>query len=389
MKKIITFLILASAMFTLMACNKPSEGPDSLKIALHGLNGSGTLKDPYLLTINQTETQIKVLELDQMAELELISGIIKRGKFQVEKTSHLTAKVEENQLILTGDSIGEGVLRVKGVQRSSSVYIQYKVVKDVYKTSLKILAIGNSFSEDSTKYLWNIANSYGITNLVIGNLYIGSATLSLHWNNAQNGASNYTYYKNTDGTWKTSPLKRLDHALADEEWDIVTLQQGSGSSGLENTIEPYLTNLIQFVKNSHGKTPLFMWHMTWAYAKSSSHSEFPNYERNQEKMFQMIVETVKQRVLVQNDIHTVIPSGTVIQNLRTSIIGENVTRDGYHLNELGRYATALLWFKTITGYDIDQVSYIPEGEFKESHLPAIKQAVNEAYRTLFTITEIG
>lgn len=47
--------------------------------------------------------------------------------------------------------------------------------------SLKILAIGNSFSEDAVEYAWDIANSLGIQNVMIGHLYIGGCSLDMHY----------------------------------------------------------------------------------------------------------------------------------------------------------------------------------------------------------------
>ena len=40
--------------------------------------------------------------------------------------------------------------------------------------TLKILTIGNSFSDDSMEYVANIALSLGIKKVVLGNLYIGA-----------------------------------------------------------------------------------------------------------------------------------------------------------------------------------------------------------------------
>lgn len=44
---------------------------------------------------------------------------------------------------------------------------------------MKILAIGNSFSQDATRYLQDIAASAG-ENLFVRNLYIGGCSLEMH-----------------------------------------------------------------------------------------------------------------------------------------------------------------------------------------------------------------
>ena len=49
--------------------------------------------------------------------------------------------------------------------------------------SIKILAVGNSFSVDAMQYLWNVMNSAGYTDITLGNLYIGGCSLDTHWSN--------------------------------------------------------------------------------------------------------------------------------------------------------------------------------------------------------------
>ena len=44
----------------------------------------------------------------------------------------------------------------------------------------KVLAIGNSFSEDATHFLHQICESSGIENEVV-NLYVGGCSLERHW----------------------------------------------------------------------------------------------------------------------------------------------------------------------------------------------------------------
>ena len=62
--------------------------------------------------------------------------------------------------------------------------------------SLKILAIGNSFSNDTTECLYDIAQAEGLTDIVIGRLFFGSCSLQRHAKNAKTGKAEYTYYKN-------------------------------------------------------------------------------------------------------------------------------------------------------------------------------------------------
>ena len=53
---------------------------------------------------------------------------------------------------------------------------------------LRILAVGNSFSEDATYYLHQILEIAGVENQVV-NLYIGGCSLEKHWRNIEKKGS--------------------------------------------------------------------------------------------------------------------------------------------------------------------------------------------------------
>lgn len=65
--------------------------------------------------------------------------------------------------------------------------------------ALKILMIGNSFSDDTIEYAWSIARNIGIQNVFIAGLYIGSCTLDMHADNARNNRAAYAYRTNSNG----------------------------------------------------------------------------------------------------------------------------------------------------------------------------------------------
>lgn len=253
--------------------------------------------------------------------------------------------------------------------------------------SIRILAIGNSFSDDAMEYLYQILEEAGYTSIKLGNLYIGGCTLATHANNITSGAGAYDYRVNVDGTWKTTSSYSSVDAISSDSWDYISMQQASGSSGMQDTYEPHLSTIIGKVKELCPKARL-MWHMTWAYQQTSTHSEFPNYNKDQMTMYNAIIDAVKARVNVKDEIEFVIPCGTAIQNLRTSVIGDNLTRDGYHLStNIGRYAAALMWAKQITGCDIDGITWRPSGNiYTARQIEAIKEAVNNAYANPYTVT---
>ena len=103
--------------------------------------------------------------------------------------------------------------------------------------TLRILAVGNSFSVDSLQYLYQMGKSAGYE-LVIGNLYHAAQDLAGQWDCWQREKSKYTYYKisaKTDGAWSSKRQTTLQYGVRDEPWDIITLQQASGLSGVSTS----------------------------------------------------------------------------------------------------------------------------------------------------------
>ena len=96
----------------------------------------------------------------------------------------------------------------------------------------------------------------------------------------------------------------------------------------------------------------------------------------QMQMYEKIVSTVDEKVLDKDEIKYVIPSGTAIQNARTSYLGEDLTRDGFHLDYgIGRYIVALTYFAVLTGADITELEWAPTGLSKGTDVDAGAYAV--------------
>lgn len=226
---------------------------------------------------------------------------------------------------------------------------------------VKILAIGNSFSQDAVEqYLWNLFDAADF-DAVIGNLYIGGCTLERHYQNMKSDAADYAYRKIVDGEKTEYGSFTMEDGILDEDWDYISLQQASGSSGIYETYTPYLPELVTYVRETALNPDMEVaFHQTWAYASSSDHAEFPKYDSDQMTMYNAIVDASRQAA-ADNGIDIVIPSGTAIQNGRNSFIGDAFNRDGYHLEvTYGRYTAACTWYEKISGIAVTGNSYVPE-----------------------------
>lgn len=253
---------------------------------------------------------------------------------------------------------------------------------------VRILAIGNSFSQDAVEqYLHELAAADG-QQVIIGNMYIGGCSLAKHLNNAKENLPAYKYRKiGLDGIKVETKKFTLEQALADEQWDYVSVQQQSGQSGIYETWMESLPELLDYIKARVPKKTKFMIHQTWAYDKTSVHKQFKNYGHDQFVMYNAIVDAVK-KVAKETGIKMIIPAGTAVQNARTTILKDEITRDGYHMHKVnGRYAVACTWYEKIFRKNVIGNPFKPEKMTAEQQLAAQKSA-HAAVRKPHKVTEI-
>ena len=254
------------------------------------------------------------------------------------------------------------------------------------RDTLRVLAIGNSFSQDAVnQYLHEIAEADGQT-IIIGNLYIGGCTLERHYGNVLDGKEEYIYYKvGTDGELVAHKGADIYKGVFDEKWDVVTLQQASGYSGLIMSYEPYLGELVRYIRKNVPGARL-MWHQTWAYAKNAVHGHFMHYGNSQKDMYESILRCSSYACGKYG--MGIIPSGTAIQNARRSPLLDNLNRDGFHLGyKVGRYVAACTWYEALFGKSVVGNAFCPEGV--RPHQKEIAQnAAHRAVAKPFSISKM-
>ena len=86
---------------------------------------------------------------------------------------------------------------------------------------IRILTIGNSFSEAMTHWLPLVAKSAGIE-IEVEDLTIGGCTMERHWSNITKETNEPGYHYFEHGTYQAK--------LASKQWDFVTIQQASAKS---------------------------------------------------------------------------------------------------------------------------------------------------------------
>ncbi len=227
---------------------------------------------------------------------------------------------------------------------------------------MKLLSIGNSFSQDAQSWLHRLALANGVA-LETTNLVIPGCPLETHWAHMKDGAAAYCLEQNGADCHR---MVTLDEGLALEEWDVITLQQASGFSGKPQSYIPYLADLAAYVrKKCPGATVYF--HQTWAYAVDSDHPHFVFYNHDQKEMYRRICDCAEMAARLIDA--PLLPCGPVVQHLREQVPafclvdgGVRLTGDGYHLTPTyGRYAAAATWYAVLTG-QLPTVHAIPDGD---------------------------
>lgn len=216
---------------------------------------------------------------------------------------------------------------------------------------MKILAIGNSFSQDATRYLHQIARADGV-DVQVTNLYIGGCPLEKHFRNMHSEERAYEIQHNGQRTGFFTSIKE---ALLSRSWDVITFQQVSQQSPHEESYHPYLEELAAYVRKYAPKAKFYI-HQTWAYeAESPRLLNVAKYETPE----LMTADIVKAYAAAAETIDAkgIIRSGEVMQAMLQNGIPK-VHRDTFHATlGLGRYALGLLWYHTLCNKSVLENTY--------------------------------
>lgn len=237
---------------------------------------------------------------------------------------------------------------------------------------MKILSIGNSFSQDAQRYLAKVARARGVKMKTV-NLYIGGCTLRTHYLNMLNDARAYDFQFNGESTGLKTSIRE---ALCSDEWDYITLQQASHKSFDYSTYTPYLEALAEYVRK-YCPTAKILMHSTWAYEDGSPRLANVGYESAEE----MLTDASLAYEMAARDIAAdgVIPSGrAMMKALELGI--EKIHRDTFHASlGAGRYLLALVWLGYLTGEPICSDDFL---DLDEPITPQEREIVIEAAKSV-------
>ena len=290
--------------------------------------------------------------------------------------------------------------------------------------NLKVLAIGNSFSQSLMAQLPACAKALPGVELDFATLVIGGCPLERHWSNVEKSsdaefrpyAVQWNFASAPDG--KRHPFgdamkdgrANIPQFLKAVKWDIVTIQQASHASWNEKTYQPYADNLIAKIKELAPQAEVRV-HQTWAYCNADKRicgCETPDksgsWGFDQNGMHERL--TAAYDNLAAKHHLKVIPSGDAVAAYRRAlpvtfkpptkeqleafkdgevpdmggeVVGSyywskgtgsvkeakdggmrKIKVDSIHLNREGQYLQACTWLAALFGSDLSSLAYKPK-----------------------------
>ncbi|MDQ1142890.1 MAG: DUF4886 domain-containing protein [Pedobacter agri] len=258
---------------------------------------------------------------------------------------------------------------------------------------LRLFLIGNSFSQNASKFLPEISESGG-HQLVIGRAELPGCELKRHWESV---VTNDQDASNPKG--KPYGGKSLRELLESGNWDVVTIQQYSLLSGDSNTYQPYAQNLYKLIKQLQPHAEVVI-HQTWAYrADAKNFGKIAGEERAKDQNEMWMKSRAAYHHLAQTLKLRIVPVGDAIQRVNTNPkwgfkidttfnyesaeypnlpnqthslnVGyhydknKKLTFDPNHANDAGCYLAGLVWYQFLFDGDPNKIKFLPQGIDKE------------------------
>lgn len=290
------------------------------------------------------------------------------------------------------------------------------VAAEAKDDTVKILGIGNSYTQDTMWILGEVYKAQKNQNVELGIAYYSGCTLASHvkFYNGNEAVYQYNHWDAETGKWVTTKDMTLKEIITATDWDLISMQQGSSQSGLESTYNENLQTIQNFVKSDLTYTPTFFWNMTWSYPEvdipgdgktlddaPNANAFKNNYNSDQVYMYQQITSAVQNKILPDSSFTWIMPVGTAVQNAKSSILTDyDLYRDYTHLNDYCRLMAAYVWFSRIEGevpqqFLLDRVpaavkkSYTGTGDMvlTEAQFNILQESVRNACATPFSVTQ--
>ncbi len=277
--------------------------------------------------------------------------------------------------------------------------------------TVRVLVVGNSFSNNATRHLPQIVEEGG-HELVIAKAQAGGCSLERHWKSVEAWRANPD-----DAAAKIYSGKSLQQHAAGKTWDVVTIQQNSMNSSDVATYRPFATQLHAHLRQLAPGARIYL-HQTWAYRVDAAKfgqvapgknaaSQREMWEKSRAAYWE-IARELRLPVIPVGDAfwrvdsdpqwgfkpdpafdekaaqHPVLPRqmNSLHAGFRWNA-EKKLGKDANHANAAGEYLGALVWYAVLFEEAPEKVKYVPQGVTPEfaAHLRKVAAAVAREVRT--------
>lgn len=255
--------------------------------------------------------------------------------------------------------------------------------------TLRLFTVGNSFSQNATRFLPQLAKEGG-HELIIGKAVKGGCSLQQHWDAVE--------------AWRTNPddpkakiygVKSLQENLGTVPWDVITVQQYSLLSSDVATYRPFAPLLVAHLHSLRPDAEIVM-HQTWAYRidadkfgqiapKKNAADQREMYDRSRAAYWEVATE-LGLRVIPTGDamwragsdpmwafkpdlnfdpktaVYPALPKQTHSLHVGYRWSPEKkLTKDANHANVAGEYLGALVWYGFLFNESPEKLTFVPPG----------------------------
>lgn len=253
---------------------------------------------------------------------------------------------------------------------------------------LRLLAIGNSFSENATRYLPDLAKAGG-HELIIARAQKGGCSLEQHWRALAAALANPD-----DPKGKIYKGKSLLQIMGGTNWDMITIQQYSLLSGDPATYSPFATNLVRELRKLQPGAEVVV-HEIWPYRSDAKKFGLIGPKKNagsQKEMWEAVhqaywslADQLNARIIPTGDAFwrvdsdprwgfkpitnfdaklarpPSLPDQNTSLNLGYYWKNKTLVFDSHHANTAGQYLGALVWYGFLFNESPEHLAFVPKG----------------------------
>lgn len=268
------------------------------------------------------------------------------------------------------------------------------LVLELSGEELKVLMVGNSFSQSVLRTLPQIAKTAGCP-LKIANAMIGGCTFERHlteWEKCEKDPQHKPYATNLK--LPQGNKASLQDLLTAERWDIVTIQQGSSQSPFSDSYR-YAVPLITHIRNFLPEAEIVI-QQTWSYR--SDCDRLQKWKMSQKDMYDQLTDNYLK--LADENRFRIIPVGWAVELYRQNCGGtyipppaeemgklkyphvpatqnfdavgnifwrlnkqdgtRKLVNDPIHLNSRGQYLQGCVWFAVLFLRNAETITFSPQ-----------------------------